>query len=344
MNRWQVLGASIVGIWVAAACSDSSTNEPTGQSGDAGAPQGGKAGAAGGANVAGKAGGGQQGGAGSAGGKPQGGSSGAGSGGAAEGGEAGAGGSGPYEAVQGELCPVEAIVGVVQLAGFPAPYVQVTLHDRTDPWIGEAELTTETCGFHRFTAHGCPTCDSGQVCSLEGECVPERRTVKQAELRVRVGAVEREYEADPEQGGIYSQLDIGDADSSYAMTLSWGDTEVRLAAMPVASGNLGNPAVTIEGDSALPGALDATWDPASEGAFVRSRIPINHHAGGPTFTECAAPDSSGGFHADAEMIDPLAVHTGLEFQGLEHVFVAAATTPQGCVEFRFGPQLFVFPE
>lgn len=46
---------------------------------------------------------------------------------------------------------------------------------------------------------------------------------------------------------------------------------------------------------------------------------------------------------DAEMVDPLAVETGLEFQGLEHAFVAAATTPQGCVEFRFGEQLFVFP-
>ena len=43
------------------------------------------------------------------------------------------------------------------------------------------------------------------------------------------------------------------------------------------------------------------------------------------------------------MIDPLAVITGLEFQGIEHVFVAAATTPEGCVEFRFGEQELVFP-
>jgi hypothetical protein len=43
------------------------------------------------------------------------------------------------------------------------------------------------------------------------------------------------------------------------------------------------------------------------------------------------------------MINPLAVVTGLEFQGLHHEFVAAATTPSGCVEFRFGTQIFVFP-
>jgi hypothetical protein len=43
------------------------------------------------------------------------------------------------------------------------------------------------------------------------------------------------------------------------------------------------------------------------------------------------------------MIDPLAVSTGLEFQGVEHMFVAAAQTPQGCVDFRFGRQIMVLP-
>jgi hypothetical protein len=149
--------------------------------------------------------------------------------------------------------------------------------------------------------------------------------------------------AHPQLGGIYSELDIGEASSSYAMTLSWGELEIELAAMPVASGMLEDAMVTTEGDYSAPGALDATWAPAQTGAHVRSRIPINHHAAGPTFTECVAPESAGGFHADADMIDPLAVVTGLEFQGLEHVFVAAANTPAGCVEFRFGAQLAISP-
>jgi len=169
--------------------------------------------------------------------------------------------------------------------------------------------------------------------------VPEQRAIKAATLLVSSGGEEREYSADTQLGGIYSVLDIGDADSSYAMTLSWGDTEVTLDPMPVANDELESAMVTIEGDSSMPGALDASWQPSGRAAFVRSRIPINHHASGPTFTECAVPESTGAFHAD----DPLAVGTGLEFQGLEHVFVAAATTPQGCVEFRFGEQLFVFP-
>lgn len=345
-----VAGASILGLWVAAGCSKTaSDDEPAGQSGHAGtAAQGGAAGAGkagAGAGTPSKAGSGQQGGAAGAGagGTSQGGSLNAGAGGEAEGGSAGEAPGGPTKAVMGQLCPVESTIGIVQLGGFPAPYVQVTLYDRTDPWIGEAELSTSTCEFHRYKAGVCTGCKAGEVCSIESACVPEQRTVKDAKLQVTTGASKREYAADATLGGIYSTVDIGNAASSYAMTLSWGDVEIQLAAMPVASGKLTDAAVDIAGDSETPGALDATWKPSPSGAFVRSRIPINHHAGGPTFTECAAPESAGAFHADAAMVNPLAVQTGLEFQGLRHEFVAAANTPAGCVEFRFGEQTPVFP-
>jgi hypothetical protein len=353
MNGWTCpVGASILAFWLAAACSSTTENGPSGQSGRAGAAQGGDAAGGGlaggasagkgGANQGGKTGGGAAGRGVAGTGAPEGGSDGSGVGG--EGGSAGIPLTGPYKAVMGKLCPVESTIGVVELMGFPDPYVQVALYDRTDPWIGEAELVTPTCGYHHYAAGGCPACDAGQVCSLDGACVPERRTVKDAKLVVSSGADMRQYAADPTLGGIYSMLDIGSAAASYAMTLSWGETEVTLDAMPVASASLGNVAVKTEGDYAKPGALDATWKPSATGAFVRSRIPINHHAGGPTFTECAAPESAGAFHADAPMIDPLAVQTGLEFQGVEHVFVAAATTPAGCVELRFGAQILVSPQ
>jgi hypothetical protein len=232
----------------------------------------------------------------------------------------------------------------VQLAGFPEPYVQVTLYDRKDPWLTEPELVTSTCAYHHYTPGVCQGCEAGEVCSDANECVPEPRTVKDAKLTVSAGGQEREYVANPQLGGIYSTLDIGDEGSDYAMTLSWGENEVTLSPMPVGSGDITDLAVDIEGDSSAPGALDATWEPTQQGGFLRTRIPMNHHAAGPTFTECAAPESEGAFHADAEMVDPLAVVTGLEFQGVEHLYIAAAETAQGCVEFRFGPQLFVFPE
>lgn len=266
-----------------------------------------------------------------------------GSGATAGGGTAGESPSGPYQAVIGELCPIEATIGVVDLVSDPLS-VQVSLYDRVDPWIAEAELTNPTCEYHHYEPGVC-ACEPGMVCSLQSECIPERRTVKDATLEVRADSEQREYAADSSLGGIYSPLDIGEASSSFAMTLRWGDTQITLDAMPVASGELDDVAVDTESTQYnMPGALDATWRPSRDGAFVRSRIPINHHAGGPTFTECRAPTSAGSFHADANMINPLAVQTGLEFQGMDHVFIAAAQTPQGCVEFRFGTRLGVFPD
>lgn len=335
MHAWRcAIGASILSLGLAAGCGDSSRGQPSAQSGSAGAAQGGEPS---GAGSAGKAGGPPRGGGGATG------AAGAHDGGSDSAGSAGMPPSGSYEAVLGQLCPIESTIGVVQLMGFPTPYLQVTLYDRTDPWLGEAELSTPTCAFHHYNPVACPDCEAGEVCSLEGACVPERRTVKDATLLVSSAGQERDYAADPELGGIFSMLDIGDASSSYAMLLRWGETEVQLDAMPVASDMLDSALVEMDGDYEMPGAIDATWDPSNGGSFVRSRIPINHHAAGPTFTECAAPHSAGAFHADADMVNPLAVITGLEFQGLEHVFIAAATTPHGCIEFRFGAQVFVSP-
>src|SRR5689334_21030723 len=187
------VGASILAFWLAAACSSTTENAPSGQSGRAGAAQGGDAaggGAAGGAS-SGTGGGSQQGGKAGSGvggggvagtGAPEGGAESGGPGG--DGGGAGAPATGPYDAVMGKLCPVESTIGVVELMGFPAPYVQVALYDRTDPWIREPELKTPTCGYHHYTAGGCPACDAGEVCSLVSACVPERRTVKDAKLLV----------------------------------------------------------------------------------------------------------------------------------------------------------------
>jgi len=327
-------------------CSSSSSSQPAGQAGHAGATSGaggqsGAPGSSGASPASGRGGGG-------AGGSPQVGGGGAaseaGSPGAGEGGSAGEAPSGPIHAAVGELCPVDGTLGVVELVAGPPLAVQVSLYDRLDPWIAEAELSTPTCEFHRYTPGSCAGCGTGQVCSSSGQCVPERRTVKTATLQVSTGGESRQYSADPNLGGIYSMVDIGGPRSSYAMALSWGEIQVVLDAMPVASGELDELAIETESDEYdMPGALDAAWQPPGDGSFVRSRIPINHHAGGPTFTECRAPSSAGGFHADAAMINPLAVQTGLEFQGIEHVFVAAARTPQGCVEFRFGARIYAFP-
>lgn len=265
-----VTGASILGLWLAvAACTGGSNSGPAGQGGRAAEPVGGDAGS-GGSGLAGDAGSNEQGGA-------TGGGAGSSDGGGDSAGNGGAAASGPYRAIMGQWCPVESTLGFVEVTGVPQRYVQVILYDRLDPWIGEAELSTASCEFHRYEAGGCPECQPGEVCSLAATCVPQRRTVKDATLLVESDGEQRKYSTDSQLGEISALLDIGDATSSYAMTLSWGETEVQLDAMAVASATLTNVMVTTENgtDGATPGALDATWEPAAGGAFVRSRIPID---------------------------------------------------------------------
>jgi hypothetical protein len=142
--------------------------------------------------------------------------------------------------------------------------------------------------------------------------VVDRRTVKTATLLLQSGSEEQTFTADPTIGGLSGEVTIGAADALFSATLAWDEMTIEAPAMKIA-GVLENPAITLEGDSSMPGALDASWSGATEG-HVFSTIPINHHAAGATFTHCAVPASEGGFHADAEMIDPLAVVTGVEFQ------------------------------
>jgi hypothetical protein len=263
---------------------------------------------------------------------------------AGEGGSAGESPSGPFRAVVGSMCPLESTIGVVELWRGSPSSVQVSLYDGPDPWLTEPELSTATCDYYHYQPLGCSGCPTGQVCSAKDGCVPERRTIKDASLQVRFHGEQRQYDADPQLGGIYGMLDIGDQYSFFGMTLRWQDTQIELDPMPVPQGDIKGLAVTTESrQSNKPGALDAIWDPPGDEAMLRTRIPINHHAGGPTFTECRAFTSAGAFHADADMIDPLAVATGLEFQRMEHVYVAAAQTPRGCVEFRFGTAIYVLP-
>jgi hypothetical protein len=101
--------------------------------------------------------------------------------------------------------------------------------------------------------------------------------------------------------------------------------------------------LTLDGGSDSPDGLAISWTPAPTGALVFTLIPINHHAGGPTYTECAVDAAVGSMHVPGEMLKPLAVSTGLEFQGVDHVRFAAAQTPDGCVEFRFGASHQVSP-
>lgn len=265
---------------------------------------------------------------------------GAASGGGATGGSAQGGASGSFEAVHGAVCAPETLIGTIRIHGFPqAPRVDGDLWDGPSPFIGAPELANETCAYYHYQP-ACAACDPGTICDASDVCVPERRTIKDATLDVTVGADAQSLAADPTLGNFSADLTVGDASAAYGMRLAFGGIEITLAPLAYEAGPLPGATLTTEGPYDMPGALDVTWTPTATG-WVLSTIPINHHAQAGTFTFCAAPGTAGAFHADAEMIDPLAVITGLEFQGVEYVGLAAAETPLGCVEFRFGEQQFL---
>ena len=91
----------------------------------------------------------------------------------------------------------------------------------------------------------------------------------------------------------------------------------------------------LSGTYDMPTAVDVNWNAADADTFVVTRIPINHHVGTSTFTECTAGGATGNLHVNQPMLVPLSVATGLEFQGIQHGRYAAAETPEGCVELRF---------
>ncbi len=242
------------------------------------------------------------------------------------------GGSGTeVHLVLGSVCAVEERLGLIQIEVGWSHSVSVTLWDKAHPWYGPPSESNEYCGFHTFDPGICGACPSGTLCSWEGSCEDEPRTNKNATLVMVADDRTYNFSADPTVGGIYGDLEA--LADSYSLELRFDDVVVRAEGIPRPVGPLDS-AVTFEGDSMIPGAMNATWTPAGDGSFVGTTVQINHHAGGPTYTSCLAPRSAGAFAASATMMDPLAVITGLEFQGIDHQQVAAADVPGGCLELR----------
>lgn len=91
----------------------------------------------------------------------------------------------------------------------------------------------------------------------------------------------------------------------------------------------------LHGTYDAPTAIDLWWDTQPAGVDAFTHIPINHHVGTPTFTECSVDGAADGMRVPGDMLAPLAVSTGLELQTLDAARFAAATTEHGCIEVRF---------
>ena len=244
------------------------------------------------------------------------------------------------EVRMGEPCPRMDVAGAIELALYDDTVsLGGMVYNAPQPITGAPSLANDHCTYHRYDAGGCGVCDDPLVCSGEGSCVPMPTAFLDLEVIATAGGTTHTAQGDPDYGWLYEQWDHGGED--WALELSFGQDRLSVPAMPIATG-LEGVTVTVESSQeTAPGALTATWTPAADGSLVRTEIPINHHAQSGTFTLCEAGAELGSFTADAAMVDPLAVITGLEFQGLHHLQVASAITSVGCVELRYGVQLHV---
>ncbi|MFO0747865.1 MAG: hypothetical protein U1F43_19700 [Myxococcota bacterium] len=248
---------------------------------------------------------------------------------------------GPIAATPGARCELSERIGLVELSGDGASiYVSATVFDRADPWYGAPELSTAACRFFHFTPVGCGTCASDEVCAPDGHCKLAPLGRADASLTLSAGGATQTFTADAATGQMYGAVTL--TGPTFALDLDFGGQHVTLGdtTMPGMVEGVGG---ALQGGYDHPTGLDVHWTaPASAaGSRVFTHIPINHHAGGPTFTECDVASSAASFHVDGDMLAPLAVSTGLEFQGIEHMQVARAETPQGCVEVRFQVQQYV---
>ena len=238
----------------------------------------------------------------------------------------------PVIAVPGARCAAAERVGLIEIT--PGKVVRAHMFDKTDPWIAEPVESDSSCAFHSFTVQQCGDgCEDDEICGVDDRCtaIPERAL--DGRLVLSAGGDEQVFEAEAATGELGGDITLpGDR---FAIEVVAFGQKVTLETETSVPDPLPDFSASLLGTYDAPEGIDAAWDPAPEGSHLFTRIPVNHHAAGPTFTECAADASLGALHIDRPMLEPLAVATGLEFQSFEHIRFAAGETSRGCVEFRF---------
>lgn len=249
-----------------------------------------------------------------------------------------AGPGGPIEATPGLRCAPATRIGVVQILSFDGgPLDASAAVNDAPPVLGAPPAASdEACTYYVAEVPGfCDGCPPGTTCDAAGECKAQPAAVP-VTLVIAAGGETQTF-TPGEGGSTWGAVTL--PGSAFSIEASWAGVTIHLGETAYPAPLQGVEGV-LHGGLDQPTGLDLSWDPPADPGVVFTRIPINHHAAGPTATECAVPASAGSLHVDGSMLEPLAVVTGLEFQGIEHVRFAAAETPAGCVELRLSSQSY----
>ncbi len=248
----------------------------------------------------------------------------------------------PVTAIEGARCERRRRIGLVTLfESYGSRTISAELNAAPHPWFGTPQISAGGCQLFQFQPGGCGGCSAGELCGVSGSCEPAPTTP--ANTRVGVSSEAMPVEGADASTTIWAGKQefspfIGDGVALAANELSMRlladglDVVAPRLAMP---SDLEGPSVEIAGGYDAPTSVTATWTAPAVPHQVSTHIDINHHASGPTYTTCAVDAASGTMVIEQDMLTPLAVSTGLEFQGIEHTRFAAAELPAGCVEFRW---------
>lgn len=245
------------------------------------------------------------------------------------------------EAVLGARCEPSTRIGLVELKSWGGDtfWALAELYDRPRPWFGPASESTDMCAFYEGAA-GCE-CADNEVCAFGGGCAEPPLPWSGLALRVVGADGEQLIDEGWLPGSVEGEVTV--AGPSLAVELLADGVSVRAASMPLPP-ELTGAVGALEGGSMSPTGLELSWTPTADGFDVFTHVAMNHHVSVPAFTECRVDGSTGEMSIPGSMLAPLALVTGLEFQGLETARFAAATTERGCIEIRFSRMAFVFVE
>ena len=217
---------------------------------------------------------------------------------------------------EGLFCDPAEQIGQIMIQRWGSdgtPTFDGRIWDQSDPWIDQPTLEEEPCAFYEWS--GCEDCPS--------------RSALQAVATIN-GV---EYPSDEATGMMWGEV----SSDVFEMSVRFAGGTATAEPLNLLSGL--NPTVTSTGDSDQPGDLEVSWTGADSG-HVATWIPINHHANPYTWTQCMVEADAAGFTVPEDMVTPLAVSTGLEFQGVWHGEYLAAETDAGCIQFSVQTQYF----
>ncbi|MDX2024121.1 MAG: hypothetical protein SF187_28025 [Deltaproteobacteria bacterium] len=231
-----------------------------------------------------------------------------------------------YTAVVGARCALPNRLGAIEVQTVQGKlYASSSVFTEKNPGLGSWKVQDSDCRFHQQSPQPTPF-------------MPKRP--KDAKLVLVANGQEQTFLAGSERGEIDGEIIL--PGQAFSGRFSWSGVTVSFPAITVPAELVGLKG-KLKGSSESPEQLDITWDKPNANSQVHTIVPINHHAGGDTFTECDVPSSKGNLKVAGAMLKPLAVITGLEFQGINHVRFAAAETPLGCIEIQFFTRFIGMP-